>query len=141
MASNDLSDREEMLDETIEESFPASDAPANTVVTGVKPGHAAKQPAVRDNAHARRFEIALDGQLAFLQYEQSRDALVLMHTEVPPSLRGHGLASVLAKFALDAAHAQALRVIVRCPFVQAYLRKHPEDRTGNDALDSSVRHP
>jgi predicted GNAT family acetyltransferase len=126
MASDDVSDREDKLDETIAESFPASDAPANTVVTGVKPGHSPKTLAVHDNAAARRFELGLDGQLAFLQYEQRGDALVLLHTEVPPSLRGRGLANILAKFALDAARARNMRVIVRCPFVQAYLRKHPQ---------------
>jgi hypothetical protein len=33
-----MTDREENLDETIEETFPASDAPANTPQTGVRIG-------------------------------------------------------------------------------------------------------
>src|SRR5215216_3060336 len=119
MASDAIPAREDSLDETIEQSFPASDPPANTVVTGVKPGHAARRPTekeqgrseaeavnggVRDNARAQRFEISLAGQTAFLRYEQDGARLVLIHTEVPPTLRGRGLANVLAKFALDAAH-------------------------------------
>jgi uncharacterized protein len=81
---------------------------------------------VRDNADASRFELEVDGQVAFLQYEQQPGAIVLAHTEVPPPFRGRGLASALAKSALEAARAQGLRVIARCPFVKAYLRKHPE---------------
>jgi predicted GNAT family acetyltransferase len=81
---------------------------------------------VRDNADASRFELEVDGQVAFLQYERQPGGIVLAHTEVPPPFRGRGLASALAKAALEAARAQGLRVIARCPFVKAYLRKHPE---------------
>jgi predicted GNAT family acetyltransferase len=54
---------------------------------------------------------------------------VLVHTEVPPSLRGHHLAAALAKAAIDAAHAERLQVVVVCPFVKAYLRQHPYRET------------
>jgi len=81
---------------------------------------------VRDNADASRFELEVDGQVAFLQYERQPGAIVLAHTEVPPAFRGRGLASALAKGALEAVRAQGLRVVARCPFVKAYLRKHPE---------------
>jgi hypothetical protein len=35
MTDDDFQDAEDKLDETLGESFPASDPPANTVVTGV----------------------------------------------------------------------------------------------------------
>jgi len=44
---------------------------------------------------------------------------------VPQPFRGRGLATALAKAALEAARAEGLRVIAQCPFVRAYLRKHP----------------
>jgi predicted GNAT family acetyltransferase len=81
---------------------------------------------VRDNPDASRFELEVDGQVAFLQYERRPGAIVLAHTEVPPPFRGRGLASELAKAAIEAARTQGLRVIAQCPFVKAYLRKHPE---------------
>jgi predicted GNAT family acetyltransferase len=81
---------------------------------------------IRDHREASRFELEVDGQVAFLQYERRPGAIVLAHTEVPQPFRGRGLASALAKAALEAARAEGLRVIAQCPFVRAYLRKRPE---------------
>jgi predicted GNAT family acetyltransferase len=124
MAHDDMTDPGQKLDEAIEETFPASDAPANTVETGIRVG--AGEGTVRDNPGAARFEIAVNGQVAFLQYERRPEAIVLVHTEVPPPFRGRGLGGRLAKSALEAARAEGLAVIARCPFVRAYLQKHPE---------------
>jgi predicted GNAT family acetyltransferase len=84
---------------------------------------------VTDNRAARRFEVVVDGQTAFLAYERTPTSLVLVHTEVPPSLRGRHLADVLAKAAIDAGHAERLPIVALCPFVKAYLRKHPSRDT------------
>jgi predicted GNAT family acetyltransferase len=116
----------EGLDETIEESFPASDAPANTVETGVRVAPIAVAPDVIDNRDANRFEVTIDGQTAVLTYERTPHSLRLVHTEVPPAIRGHHLADVLAKAAIDRARAEGLQVVAVCPFVKAYLLKHPE---------------
>ena len=52
------SQSDDLLDETIEESFPASDPPANTVETGIGIGEvAASDDIVVDNRRASRFEI------------------------------------------------------------------------------------
>ena len=80
---------------------------------------------VSDNPALNRFELTVDGQTAFLKYERTADTLTLIHTEVPESLRGHHLGDALAKAALDAGRAAGLRIVVVCPFVKAYLRKHP----------------
>jgi uncharacterized protein len=113
------------LDETLEESFPASDAAANTVVTGTHVVPAPPLSVVTDNREASRFELVVDGQTAVLNYQRTPRSLVLVHTEVPASLRGRHLGDVLAKAAIDAARAEQLRVAVVCPFVKAYLRRHP----------------
>ena len=115
------------LDETIEETFPASDAPANTPETGIRVGPVASDPPleVHDHAEAQRFEITIGDEVAFLRYEKRRGAFILAHTEVPPALRGRGLANLLATAGLAAARASGLNVIVMCPMVRAYLRKHP----------------
>jgi uncharacterized protein len=118
---------EEKLDETIEESFPASDPPANTVETGIRtpelpdlsPGQ------VSDNTALNRFEVTVDGETAFLIYRRDHGTLTLVHTEVAPDLRGQHLGGALVEAALDAAHAEGLRVVVLCPFAREYLRKHP----------------
>ncbi|MGH9407900.1 MAG: GNAT family N-acetyltransferase [Vicinamibacterales bacterium] len=89
---------------------------------------------VRDNPSARRFEAVVDGQLAFLQYVTGADEFILLHTEVPASLRGRGIAQHLARTGLEAARASGLRVVVRCPFVRTYLEKHPELSPDSNAV-------
>ena len=82
-------------------------------------------PEVIDNREASRFELAVDGQTAVLAYKRTPASLVLVHTEVPPSLRGHHLGDRLAQAALDAGHAEGLQIVAVCPFVKEYMRKHP----------------
>jgi len=52
--------------------------------------------------------------------------LQLIHSEVPPALRGTGIASELAKSALDWARENNVQVDVICPSVREYIQKHPE---------------
>ena len=81
---------------------------------------------VIDNREAQQFEIHVDGETAFLAYQRSDSALTLVHIEVPERLRGQHLAERLVVVALDSARAAGLRIIPVCPFVRAYLRKHPQ---------------
>ena len=73
-----------------------------------------------------RFELERDGEVAYLEYTLSGDVLGLIHSEVPESLRGRGLASELARTALDWARANHKKVDVVCPSVAGYLKEHPE---------------
>jgi len=114
-----------LLDETLEETFPASDAPANTVETGTRVGPVPLSSSITDNREASQFELVVDGETSVLKYERQPTSLVLVHTEVPPSLRGHHLGDALVKAALDSARADGLKIVAVCPFVRAYLRKHP----------------
>jgi uncharacterized protein len=75
-----------------------------------------------------RFEIERDGHIAYLEYSLAGKVLQLIHSEVPPELRGHGLASELAKSALDWARENGIKVDVICPSVADYIEKHPEYR-------------
>lgn len=83
--------------------------------------------AVIDNPSEHRLELTIDGATAFLDYRRTADAFTIMHTEVPPALRGRHLGGVLVGAALDTAHAGGLRVVVVCPFAREYLRKHPRN--------------
>jgi predicted GNAT family acetyltransferase len=73
-----------------------------------------------------RFELERDGLVAYLAYNLAGKVLQLVHTEVPEALRGKGMASTLAKSALDWAREHEVKVDVICPSVAAYLRRHPE---------------
>jgi uncharacterized protein len=119
------------LDHTIEESFPASDAPANTVLTGVRvnAGGPLGAIAVKDNPEMSRLETEISGQLATLRYERHPHAVVLVETEVPAALRGRGVANALARWAIETAQRDGLRVVAVCPFIRAYMKRHSRSRT------------
>ena len=84
-----------------------------------------ERASVVDNVTKNRFELSVNGETAYLLYERTNDALTLIHTEVPLALRGRHLGEALVEAALESARAAGLRVIAVCPFVKAYLRKHP----------------
>jgi len=76
-----------------------------------------------------RFELDEDGHTAWLEFETDGHGwITLLHTEVPPALRGRGIASTLARTALDYTRDNNLKLDVVCPLVAAFLEKHPELR-------------
>ena len=81
---------------------------------------------VRDNKALRRFELDVEGAVAFANYRLAPGAIVITHTETPRALRGRGIASELVRGALQLIRADGSKVIAGCGFVVDYLRKHPE---------------
>jgi predicted GNAT family acetyltransferase len=73
-----------------------------------------------------RFELEQAGQVAWLEYNLAGGVLQLIHSEVPPALRGKGIAGELAHSALELARERGLKVDVICPSVAEYVSKHPE---------------
>ena len=126
---------EDKLDEAIEETFPASDPPANTPETGIRVGtpSSPEPDAVSDNPARSRFEVTVDGQTAYLAYERTNDRLTLVHTEVPPELRGRHLGDKLVEAGVSAARAAGLQLVVVCSFARAYMRKHHSDGSSEKA--------
>jgi len=78
-----------------------------------------------DNIEQHRYEIEQNGVLAELVYARTPHALVLVHTEVPPALRGSGVGSRLVEFGVAEARRQGLKLVVKCPFARAHLERHP----------------
>ncbi len=82
---------------------------------------------VRDAPEAGRYELLVSGQLAGLAtYTLSGDTMTIPHAEVQPAFEGRGLGARLARFALDDVRRRGLRVVPRCPFIAAYIKRHPE---------------
>jgi len=81
---------------------------------------------VVNNPEKRQFEMQLGQETGLLAYRQRPGQIELMHTEVPRSQRGQGIAEALVRFALDFARENKLEVIPTCRFVQAYLKRHPD---------------
>jgi len=84
---------------------------------------------VRDNPAEFRYELLCAGEpLGFIQYWISGDRIGLVHTELLSSAKGHGVGSRLMAGALADIRERGLSVTPLCPFVVAYLRRHPEQR-------------
>ena len=63
-----------------------------------------------------RFEIRIDGVTAVTEYIDKNHVMVFTHTEVPPELEGRGLASRLARAALEYAKWTNKKVMALCPY-------------------------
>lgn len=109
-----MDDVEGRLDEALEESFPASDPIA------VSP-----EPQPWDHEEFHRFELDVEGEIAYLRYRRVDGVLELVHTEVPDALGGRGYGKTLAQFALEFARSEGLLVRPICPFVRKYIEKNP----------------
>ena len=82
---------------------------------------------VRYNKANSRFELDVEGGIAFANYHLTPSAVIITHTETPRALRGRGIASELVEGALELIRADGHKVIAGCGFVVDYLRKHPEE--------------
>lgn len=80
-----------------------------------------------DSPDHHRYELrAGDELVGFIDYRLHGDLIRLLHTEVLPAFNGQGHAGTLARSALDDARARDLSVDPVCPYVAAYIDKHPE---------------
>jgi hypothetical protein len=83
---------------------------------------------IRHNPEARRFEAFVDGELCRADYRMAGEVMHIVHTEVPYTLEGRGLAAQVVRAALDYARANGLKVVPACGYVRAYMRRHKESQ-------------
>jgi predicted GNAT family acetyltransferase len=80
---------------------------------------------VTHDPRTHRFEVRTDAGTGLLTYQDRGSALEILHTEVPDAAEGRGYAAALAVAALDFARNEGKQVIPSCPFVAAYIERHP----------------
>ncbi|SDX78554.1 hypothetical protein SAMN05660209_01231 [Geodermatophilus africanus] len=91
---------------------------------------------VTDVPEAGRYEArAADRVLGLAAYRRHGDRVVFTHTEVDPDAGGSGVGSTLVRGALDDVRAHGRRVVPRCPFVRAWIERHPDYA---DLVDTSA---
>ncbi len=79
------------------------------------------------NVLLQRFELEIDGKIAFLEYQaQGPDVLAFTHTFVPPELRGCNLAAILTRHALEDARQLGKQVVPVCSYVGAFMERYKE---------------
>jgi uncharacterized protein len=82
---------------------------------------------VQHSAPDQSFTISLDGHIGELTYSTPRDGVIdFQHTWVDEALRGRHVGDVLAAAGLAFARAERLRFRTTCPFMAAYVKRHPE---------------
>lgn len=79
------------------------------------------------NPAANRFEMEVEGHIAVVNYRKNDDGVYnLYYAGVPPELEGKGYGSQLVKGTLEQLKTDGIKFIATCPFIVAYLRRHPE---------------
>ena len=77
------------------------------------------------NEETKRFELTVDGYIAFIDYKQDNHIIKLIHTEVPEELGGRGVAAALVEKTLVYLEEHEHSLFPYCPYVYAYIKKHP----------------
>ncbi len=73
------------------------------------------------------FEALLDGQIVgVLRYVLDGGTAAFVATEVDPAFGGRGIGGALVKAGLDWARQEGVKVEPDCPFVAAWLERHPD---------------
>jgi uncharacterized protein len=94
--------------------------------------------AVRHAPESERYEATVDGMLAgFAAYAERGDEVVFVHTDVDDAFEGRGVGGALAREGLDDVRRRGLRAVPMCPFIAAWIRRHPDYR---DLVPESSRH-
>ncbi len=81
---------------------------------------------VKDNVARSRYELEVDGHTAFIDYYHDGAVRVLTHAEVPPELRGGGIAGKLTAGALALVRARGEKIVPRCPYVVQFIERNPQ---------------
>jgi uncharacterized protein len=74
----------------------------------------------------KQYEFHIDGDLARIEYIKAQGQIFLTHTEVPEKFEGKGVGSALIKQVLEDIQQKGLQLVPLCPFVSAYINRHPE---------------
>jgi predicted GNAT family acetyltransferase len=84
---------------------------------------------VADHPEAKRYELAIEGErVGFVTYRLDPEVITFLDAEVNPAHEREGWGSRLVAGALDDARARGLKVRPVCPFVAAYIERHPDYR-------------
>lgn len=79
-----------------------------------------------NNEAIHNFELIVDKQRAFIDYQLKGDKIYLVHTQVPVDLRDQGIAAIIVEKALQYIDEHHLKLVPLCPYVQQYLKRHPQ---------------
>lgn len=79
---------------------------------------------IKHQVNTCRFETCVEGQTAYVEYVVRDGELIVVHTYVPKSLSGRGIASELVKEAYGYADREGLGCKATCSYALAWLARH-----------------
>jgi len=81
---------------------------------------------ITHNPDRNRFETEVDGHQCVLDYRLDDSAISMNRVYVPPPVEGRGIAGAITRHALDYSREKGWKVIPRCPYVESWIKRHPE---------------
>ncbi|APD08227.1 hypothetical protein UJ101_02729 [Flavobacteriaceae bacterium UJ101] len=82
-----------------------------------------------DNQDKKQYEFHIEDHIVKIEYIKAKNQIYLTHTEVPTALEGKGIGSAIVKQVLEDIKEKDLTLVPLCPFVAAYIKRHPEWRS------------
>lgn len=76
------------------------------------------------NPAKSRYELDVDGLLAFADYQRSGHRLVIPHVEADPALRGGGAAGRLMAKVAETARSEGMKIVPLCGYAAAWLKRN-----------------
>lgn len=82
---------------------------------------------VRHDTNEKKYYATIDGHEGHVAYTETGDGTrIFHHTFVDPALRGQGVAEAVVRHALDETRREGHRYVATCPYVEAFIGRHPE---------------
>ncbi|HET9229548.1 MAG TPA: GNAT family N-acetyltransferase [Thermoanaerobaculia bacterium] len=78
----------------------------------------------------KRYFIQFGNERAEASYREMDKTRDFHHTYVPPQVRGRGIAELLVRHALDDSMRNGYKLKATCPYVEAFVKRHPEYQKG-----------
>ena len=81
---------------------------------------------IHHDAASHRFQMQVDGHVAYVEYEPMLGGIRITHTIVPNEIGGRGIAAALVEASLNHARAQGWQVVPECSYAEIWIQRHPE---------------
>lgn len=78
------------------------------------------------NEQEHRYDLIYNGHTAFIDYKETTRQIALIHTEAPDALAGTGAAAALVEKTLHSVAESGKKLLPFCPYVFAFIKRHPE---------------
>jgi predicted GNAT family acetyltransferase len=95
---------------------------------------------VKHDSATQEFFAEFSGERAVLDYRHIGGVMSIVHTEVPPAFRDHGIAAQLMRSALAVARDRGWKVDPACPYARDFMQREPQYSDLLRANDGERRH-